>query len=144
MKHLPLHSALCLTLVVAGACATSTAREETTASTTVTARDLENPNEPIERVLERRVPGLSVTRTASGALAFRIRGVSESLNGRYVPPLYVLNNLPVEPDRDGALPGLDPYDIESIKVLKGPEAVIYGIEGANGVIVITTKKGRRD
>ena len=127
--------------VVSSACASAaTTRHEPAATSVVTAEDLEkHPNEPIEKVLERKVPGLTVTRTPDGGIGLRIRGVS-SFDGKDSPPLYVLDNLRIEPGRDGALLGLDPYDIESIKVLKGADAALYGIDGANGVIVITTKK----
>jgi TonB-dependent SusC/RagA subfamily outer membrane receptor len=105
---------------------------------TVTAADIEKrPGEPIEKILQDKVPGLVVRRTADGGIALQIRGSSPFNNNT---PLYVINDMPVEPGPDGTLPGIDPYDIETIKVLKGPEAAIYGIQGANGAIVITTKK----
>jgi TonB-dependent SusC/RagA subfamily outer membrane receptor len=47
------------------------------------------------------------------------------------------------PTPGGALIGVDPHDIESIQVLKNaPETSLYGVRGANGVIVIKTKRGR--
>lgn len=132
---------LVLAAVSAG-CAPAATRQEPTSTSTVTAEDLEkHANEPIEQVLERKVPGLMAVRTPEGGIALRIRGVS-SFEGKDSPPLYVLNGLPIAADRDGGLPGINPYDIESIKVLKGAEAALYGIDGANGVIVITTKKAR--
>jgi TonB-dependent SusC/RagA subfamily outer membrane receptor len=45
----------------------------------------------------------------------------------------------VEPTRNGRFPWVQPSNIESITVLKGSEASIYGVRGANGVIVIRTK-----
>lgn len=108
-------------------------------ASTVTARDLENnADEPIEKVLQKKVPGLVVTRAPDGSLALRIRGASSPTGTD--APLYVLDEMPIEPGPGGALLGIDPYSIETIKVLKGPEAGIYGIRGFNGVIVITTKK----
>ena len=110
---------------------------------TVTSEDLRDPNESIENALQKKVPGLVITRTGDGGLALQIRG-SSSYNGRDTPPLYVLNGLPFQPGPGGALTGISPHDIETIKVLKGAEAGIYGIDGANGVIVITTKQpGKR-
>jgi TonB-dependent starch-binding outer membrane protein SusC len=107
---------------------------------TVTAADIERqPGEPIEKVLQARVPGLVVRRTADGGIALQIRGGSPFSNNNGAP-LYVLNDVPIAAGPDGALPGIDPYDIETIKVLKGAETALYGIQGANGVIVITTKK----
>jgi TonB-dependent SusC/RagA subfamily outer membrane receptor len=105
----------------------------------VTAEDFEKyPNESIESVIQRKVPGVTVTRI-DGRLVLQIRGAS-TLLGEPKPPLYVLNGLMISPGPDGALSGINPHDIQSIRVLKGPEAAIYGIDGANGAIVITTKK----
>jgi TonB-dependent SusC/RagA subfamily outer membrane receptor len=106
----------------------------------VTAEDIErNPSEPIEKLLQAKVPGLLVTRSPSGRLVLQIRGTSSFQSSN--APLYVIDDVPVEPGPGGALPDINPYDIESIKVLKDPsETGIYGMRGANGVIVITTKK----
>jgi TonB-dependent SusC/RagA subfamily outer membrane receptor len=55
-------------------------------------------------------------------------------------PLYVLDGSPIEAGPGGALSGINPWDIESIRVLKNPgDTAIYGMRGVNGVIVITTK-----
>jgi TonB-dependent SusC/RagA subfamily outer membrane receptor len=105
----------------------------------VTATDLRNPNEPIEQVLQRKVPGLVVRRVGT-EIAVQIRGTS-SYNGTATPPLYVLNGVQFAPGTGGILSGINPEDIESIKFLRGADATLYGIDGANGVIVITTKKG---
>lgn len=88
-------------------------------------------------------PGLLVTRTPDGGIAVQIRGASSFNSSNQ--PLYVIDDVPMEPGPSGALTGVNPYDIESIKVLKNPSDIgIYGMRGANGVIVITTKKpGRR-
>jgi TonB-dependent SusC/RagA subfamily outer membrane receptor len=109
----------------------------------VTADDITtHPSEPIEKLLQNKVPGVVVTRTSDGTIALRIRG-SSSLDGRD-SPLFVIDGLPVEAGPEGGLTGVDPYSIETIKVLKGAEAAIYGIRGVNGVIVITTKQpGKR-
>jgi len=54
--------------------------------------------------------------------------------------LYVIDDVPIAPGSTGILTGINPYDIETIKVLKDPaDTGIYGIRGANGVILITTK-----
>src|SRR5262245_3531065 len=120
-------SALCVFLFAASACASSTSKHETTTKADVTAEDLEkSPNEPIESILQRKVPGITVTRTADGGVAIRIRGAM-SFDGSDAGPLYLLNDVEIAANRDGALPGLNPYDIESIKVLKGADAAIYGI-----------------
>ena len=138
MRSLPLTT---LTLPLVGgllACAPAHSRPPTE-GTIVTSEDLRDPNEPIENVLQRKVPGLVVTRNGNGEITLQIRGTS-SYNGRETPPLYVLNGLPFQPGPGGSLTGIDPLSIESIKVLKGAQAGLYGIDGANGVIVITTKQ----
>jgi TonB-dependent SusC/RagA subfamily outer membrane receptor len=58
-------------------------------------------------------------------------------------PLYLVDGMPFQPGPAGVLDGIDPYNIESIKVLRGAEAAIYGIQGANGVIAIATKRAAK-
>jgi TonB-dependent SusC/RagA subfamily outer membrane receptor len=56
-------------------------------------------------------------------------------------PLYVVDGVPVDAGPNGTLNWLNPLDIASITVLKyGASTAIYGVRGANGVIVITTKR----
>lgn len=98
-----------------------------------------SPNESIERILAGRVAGVTVTRAPDGGLAVRIRGGS-SLDGTDMP-LYVIDGIAIEPGPGGSLLGINPYDIESIEVLKDPvDTARYGMRGSNGVIVIKTKK----
>jgi TonB-dependent SusC/RagA subfamily outer membrane receptor len=120
-------------------CSPAQASSDPAPAPAVTATDLRNPNEPIEQVLQRKVPGLVVTRVGT-EIAVQIRGTS-SYNGTQTPPLYVLNGVQFAPGTGGLLSGINPEDIESIKFLRGADATLYGIDGANGVIVITTKKG---
>ena len=97
------------------------------------------PGEPIEQLLTRRFPGVLVSRTSDGSLSIRIRGVS-SFHGDN-EPLYVIDDVPMQAAPGGALKGINPRDIASIQVLKDPaETAIYGVRGANGVIVIRTKR----
>ena len=105
----------------------------------VTAEDMRtSPERSIEQQLMAKVPGITVSRTSSGALAIHIRG-GTSLYGNN-NPLYVVDGLAVEAGPEGEMPGINPYDIESIKVLKDTEAMtMYGSRGANGVIIIKTK-----
>lgn len=125
----------------AAACGSAAGRSPAAGDQTITTEDLRNPNEPIERVLERKVPGLSARRNEAGELVLTIRGTTH-YEARDTPPLYIMDNLPFQPGPGGAISGLDPEDILTVKVLKGSDAVIYGIDGANGVIVITTKRGK--
>ncbi len=106
----------------------------------VTAEDIERaPGKPIEDLLMSRFPGVQVTRAPDGSIAVRIRGAT-SIHGSN-EPLYVIDGVPIRPGPDGALFGINPYDIESIEVLTDPASTtMYGMRGANGVIVITTKQ----
>lgn len=98
-----------------------------------------SPGEPIEKLLMSRTPGIYVYRAGDGSLAIRIRG-STSFQGNN-EPLIVIDGVPVDGAQGGVLTGLNPYDIASIRVLKDPaDITMYGVRGANGVIVITTKK----
>lgn len=112
----------------------------------------------IDQALAGQIAGLSVSPTsgAPGAPAkIRIRGTA-SLNGTQ-DPLWVLDGIPLEgtdvpePDelnditnmKQSSIAGLNPADIENITILKDAAATaIYGARAANGVIVITTKKGK--
>jgi len=93
-------------------------------------------------VLQGRISGVTVTQAADGGIAIQIRGQSAGLGA--TQPLYVLDGQPIEPGPGGSLTGISPYDIESIRVLKDPtDLTMYGSRGANGVIVIKTKKAKR-
>ena len=107
---------------------------------TVTAEDIQRtPGKPIEQLLMSRFPSVQVTRAPDGGIAIRIRGTT-SIHGSN-EPLYVIDGVPIRPGPGGGLAGINPYDIESIEVLKDPTSTtMYGVRGANGVIVITTKR----
>lgn len=104
----------------------------TGATVTVTAQELEKRYTPnILNNLEGRVPGLVNYRGTT-----TIRGVGTFNNGAR-SPLYVVDGLPI----DGSVANINPYDVETITVLKDAAATaIYGVRASNGVIVITTKK----
>ncbi len=100
----------------------------------ITARPGPNPMES----LQGRVAGLDITRTSGqpGApLTMQLRGTrSFTASGT---PLFIINGLP------GDYSTLNPYDIESIEVLKDASSTaVYGSAGSNGVIIITTKSGK--
>ncbi|MDN3666723.1 SusC/RagA family TonB-linked outer membrane protein [Algibacter miyuki] len=93
--------------------------------------------------LQGRTPGLTVTRSSSRpgdeGVNFLIRGAS-SING--IDPLIVIDGVPsINSD---SFNNMNPNDIESISVLKGGSASVYGSRAAGGVILVTTKKGRGD
>jgi TonB-dependent SusC/RagA subfamily outer membrane receptor len=132
---------LSVVAITAAGCASGATRQDQTSGTLVTREDLaRNPGEPLERVLERHVTGIVLTRTSDGSFALRIRGAA-TFTERDAFPLYILDGLPIPTGAEGAVPTVDPFNIESIRVLKGSEAAVYGIDGSNGVIVITTRKG---
>jgi TonB-dependent SusC/RagA subfamily outer membrane receptor len=139
-------AALCVWVLIAlvGGCASGRSRPAAPAKPMVTAEDIEqNAGQPIEKVLQAKVPGVLITRAADGSIAIQIRGPASFLGSS--EPLYVIDGVPFRPGPGGALTGVNPYDIESIQVLKDPADIgIYGVRGANGVIVVTTKQpGRR-
>ena len=110
----------------------------TGAVSAVSAKDLEKQqeNNPM-KALQGKVPGMNITAdgSPSGAAMVRIRGIG-TLNDN--DPLYIIDGVPTK----SGMHELNPNDIESIQVLKdAASASIYGSRAANGVIIITTKKG---
>lgn len=124
------------------------------------------PITSLEQGLQGRIPGMLVTNNSSapgGGISIKIRGVTSILNGS--EPLYVIDGFPVTGQSQFAtsagrgfdsstgtdytvnqnpLATLNPADIESIEVLKDASAAaIYGVRGANGVVLITTKRGKK-
>ncbi len=97
----------------------------------------QNENNPI-KALQGRVPGMNISADGnpSGASTVRIRGIG-TLNNN--DPLYIIDGVPTK----SGMHELNPGDIESIQVLKdAASASIYGSRAANGVIIITTKRGK--
>jgi TonB-linked SusC/RagA family outer membrane protein len=114
----------------------------------------------VDKMLEGRVPGLTYmlnSGQAGAAPKLRIRGTSTILGSR--EPLWVVDGIvrtdpiPIPTERindpdfvnllGNAISGLNPHDIDQIDVLKdATAAALYGVRGANGVIVITTKRGK--
>jgi TonB-linked SusC/RagA family outer membrane protein len=117
----------------------------------------------IDQALIGRVAGITATQMSGqpgGSVSIRIRGTS-SVNGD-TEPLYVIDGIPVSGNNRsvydmglGAVGGagkttysplstLNPNDIESVEILKDASATaIYGNRGSNGVVLITTKRGKR-
>jgi TonB-dependent SusC/RagA subfamily outer membrane receptor len=93
----------------------------------------------IEDMLRGQVAGVQVRYEGTG-LIIRIRGAEDTgISGG--DPLFVLDGLPIAQGADGALVGLNPRDVESIRVLKNAsDTALYGSRGANGVILITTRR----
>jgi TonB-linked SusC/RagA family outer membrane protein len=133
----------------------------TGAVSSLTSKDFnKGVNVSVTQLISGRAAGVNVTQTSSepgGGLSVRIRGASSVNAGN--DPLYVIDGLPIDnsaPIGGGAgrgFPGgsqarnplnaLNPNDIESVEILKDASAAaIYGSRGANGVVLITTKKGK--
>lgn len=113
------------------------------AATQVNAADINKvPMSSLDQILQGRVPGLNII-SSSGqpgqSADVVIRGIG-SINGSR-GPLYIMDGIPVE---GGYFQTINPEDIESVTVLKDASAkALYGSRGSNGVIVITTKKGKK-
>ncbi len=112
------------------------------------------PATTLTEVLQSKTPGLTLlpgSGTAGTGANYRLRGAS-SIYGGTQPTFYVdgvrirstgLGNFNVFGQNTSALDAINPADIESIEVIKGPAAAtLYGAEAASGVIQIITKKGR--
>ena len=118
-------------------------------------------NASVDQLMQGRAAGVQINQASSepgGGLAVRIRG-SNSLNASN-EPLYVIDGFPIDNSPNlssggvaqvsqnqsprNPLNALNPGDIQSIEILKDASATaIYGSRGANGVILITTKKGKQ-
>lgn len=84
-----------------------------------------------------KVPGVNVSGSGDSAYV-TIRGISSFQSGN--TPLYVVDGQAIGNNYSQANNMVNPQDIDYVRVLKGPDAAIYGVRGANGVIVIVTKK----
>ncbi|NLR57578.1 SusC/RagA family TonB-linked outer membrane protein [Chitinophaga polysaccharea] len=143
------------------------ARMSTAAVYTLTAAEALQPGETsIDKMLQGKVPGLMILNSSGSVNArptVRMRGTSTFVGN--ASPLWVIDDV-VRPDPvdisatqlnnvisdaqtgdfsliGGAISGLNPYDIEKITFLKDAAATaIYGVRAANGVIVVTTKRGK--
>lgn len=110
---------------------------------TVKSEKLENvPTASFDQALQGQTPGLTVISNSgepSAAATFQIRGTNSINSG--TSPLFILDGVPVEASSFNAI---SPSDIESFSVLKDASSTsIYGARAANGVVVITTKRGRK-
>ena len=108
-------------------------------ASSVTSTDVghENPVS-LEQMLAGRISGVIVTPARGGGIMVRIGGPTSFYAGQQ--PLIIVDDVPVDGTPNGTLTWLNPRDIESIVALKDPsQTAIYGVRGANGVIVIKTK-----
>src|SRR6218665_2557225 len=114
-------------------------KDITGAVTVVGAKELTaTPTASVTQMLQGRASGVTVGNDNSpgGGTMVRIRGFGSINNNS---PLYVIDGVPTQ----GTLNQINPNDIESMQVLKDASAAsIYGARAANGVVIITTKKGK--
>lgn len=131
---------------------TQSKKKMTDATVGVKAKDIQNvPVSNVQSALVGKLAGVQITQTngkVEGGINIRVRGQASISAG--TQPLYVLDGMPLinqNESTNGAplnpLLTLSPSEIESIDVLKdASSAAIYGSRGANGVVLITTKKGK--
>ncbi|PRY90682.1 SusC/RagA family TonB-linked outer membrane protein [Mongoliibacter ruber] len=127
----------------------------------ISEKDLQlGVNASLDQMMQGRAPGVQVIQASSapgGGVAVRIRGGNSISGGN--EPLYVIDGFPIYNSGNEVNPGggqfnefrvapnplasINPNDIESMEILKDASATaIYGSRGANGVVIITTKRGK--
>ncbi|NBB85161.1 MAG: TonB-dependent receptor plug domain-containing protein [Bacteroidetes bacterium] len=93
-------------------------------------------SQKVEQLLIGRVAGVRVEELPGGGIRVTIRGPGTIYGD--TSPLYIVDGMPVE-SQGGGLWGINPRDVESIRVLKNPaDTAIYGVRGMNGVVLIRT------
>lgn len=127
----------------------------TSSISSVSSKDIQNlPMASPDQMLQGRAAGVQVNSssgTPGGGMFIRVRG-STSINASS-DPLYVVDGIPIVADNQSAvglggqitnpLADINPADIESMEILKDASATaIYGARAANGVVLITTKRGK--
>jgi TonB-linked SusC/RagA family outer membrane protein len=156
-------------VVVTGAATTTTKANVTTATDLVSAAELTRaPAQTVDEALQGKVPGASIQSNSGapgGGLQVQIRGVNTATGS--TDALFVVDGViysnetiptglfqatqsgslggdgPIQDDAANRLADLNPADIESIEVLKSAAASsIYGSKASNGVVIITTKRGK--
>ena len=121
----------------------SMTRKDVTSSITTVKADKLNVGTYTDpaQLLQGKVPGLSITQSSDpngGTSSIQLRGASSLRSGAAMEPYYVIDGVP-----GVSLATIAPEDIESIGVLRDATATaIYGSKAANGVIIVTTKKGK--
>ena len=118
----------------------------TGAISSVNAQEIvRQPVADLTQAIQGKVSGVTITSNggAPGGAAgtsVRVRGITSAGNNN---PLYVIDGFPLPEGGDNQLNAISPNDIESIDILKDASATaIYGVRAANGVVIITTKRGK--
>ncbi|MFT4022770.1 MAG: SusC/RagA family TonB-linked outer membrane protein, partial [Flavihumibacter sp.] len=125
----------------------------TGAQTSISSKEIDRTvNTTIEQAIQGRSAGVYVTQNTGqpgGGISINIRGIS-TIDGT-TEPLYVIDGVQMQPavvnfgaqSSTNAIAGLNPADVDNIQLLQGPSATaIYGSRAANGVVLITTKRGK--
>lgn len=133
--------AVSLTEVVVVGYGTQSRSDITGSVASISPQRLEDkPNTSVAQAMEGAAPGVTVTTSSAGAepgLAIQIRG-RNSISAS-TAPLIVVDGIPY----NGSLSEINPSDIVSIEILKDASAAaIYGSRGSNGVVLVTSRKGR--
>ena len=129
---------------------TTTVKDATGSVESITAKDFTKGNIVTpENLLSGRVSGVNVITSGAPGSGSQITIRGGSSIGASNSPLIVIDGLPIEESgvagSRGVLASINPNDIESFSVLKDASATaIYGSRASNGVIIITTKKGRKE
>ena len=129
---------LCVLLV---GCRTSGEAREKREANTITGEELERTAPTatsLSELIEGRLPGIRVVAVSDGSIQVQTTSRVSLYGSNAV--LIVVDDMPIEPNANGTLPGLSASDIVSIKLLKDlTETSRYGMRGSNGVILIKTK-----
>jgi len=106
----------------------------------MTSEEIERaPGRSLAQLLSDRFPGVTVTERSDGGLSIRIRGVSSLMSNNQ--PLCMVDDVPMDIEHGANLRAINPHDIASIEIVQDPAGTaMYGVRGANGVIVIRTKR----
>ena len=137
--------AIMLDAVVAIGYGTVRKRDLTTAVSTVSTEDTKlRPVTEASGFIQGKVAGVTVQQTSGlpgAGMTVRVRGASSIASSN--DPLYVVDGVPVGTG-NYAIAYLSPQDIETMQILKdASSAAIYGSRAANGVVLITTKQGKK-
>ncbi len=125
LKHL-----IILALLLAGCASSAPVERDQDVHSNRQAANLEDL---LDDEILKHYPGVRMYRDGEG-IHIRIRGSFEA-------PLYIVDGMPLAPTPSGALWGISPHDIESIEVVRDLARLsYYGMRGANGVVLITTKR----
>ena len=102
-------------------------------------------NENVVNMLSGKVPGMRIQQMSSEPGSFNtqydIRGFGSNATESPSPPLIIIDGVPRS---SGDFSRMDPSEIDNVSVLKDASAAIYGVKAANGVILVTTKRGARN